>query len=142
METTDKKERPKTWVNEPLDLSKISKGYTSDEELRDTPSRLFRALIRKKGLTVSELTLLIKEYIDWEVTNPDPVKAKLERTTLLGNIRSTYFKNDSLTFTKLLTGLSILQAKKAKITFEVEFENGETVVVEEINKIYNTKNTK
>ncbi|UVD32189.1 hypothetical protein [Vibrio phage phiKT1028] len=91
---------------------------------------------------MAQLVLLLKEYVEWEVTTEDPKKAKVERTTLMGNIRSVFFKNDTMTFPKLLTGLSILQVKRYKFTIEVEFENGEKVSVSESGRVHNARNTK
>lgn len=132
-------EIPKT---EEADLSAVTKNYTEDRDLKDPPARLFRALIRKLGLNISQLILLLNEYVKWEVTNPDEAKAKVERTTLLGNIRSVFFKNETMTFPKLLTGLSILQAKRYRITIEVEMEDGRTVSVSESGRVHNSRNTK
>ncbi|AUR81070.1 hypothetical protein FDJ25_gp006 [Vibrio phage Aphrodite1] len=125
-----------------LDLSAITKNYTEDRDLKDPPSRLFRALLRKMDLNVSQLVLLLQEYMKWEVTTKDPVKMKSERNTLMGNIRAAYFKNDTMTFPKLLTGLSILQIKKYTLTLEVETEDGKTVKVSETGRVHNARNTK
>ncbi|UPT53965.1 hypothetical protein [Vibrio phage phiKT1019] len=128
-----------------LDLGVVTKSYTEDRDLKDPPSRLFRALLRKlesQGLNISQLVLLLQEYIKWEVTTEDPVKAKSERNTLMGNIRAAFFKNDTMTFPKLLTGLSILQVKKYTLTLKVEFEDGKTVEVSESGRVHNARNTK
>lgn len=138
----DNKDKNKHGVEVDLDLGVVTKSYVEDRDLKDPPSRLFRSLLRKLNLTTSQLVLLLKEYIDWEVTNPDPVRAKTERTTLLGNIRSVFFKNDTMTFPKLLTGLSIIQARRYKFTLEVELENGETITVSESGRVHNARNTK
>lgn len=128
--------------NDKLDLGVVTKNYTDDRELKDPPSRLFRGLLRKLQLNTSELVLLLQEYVKWEVTNPDEDKAKQERTTLLGNIRSAFFKNDTMTFPKLLNGLSILQAKKYTLILKVELEDGRVVEVSETGRVHNAKNTK
>lgn len=141
-ETEAKENRNKYGVKVDLDLGVVTKSYVEDRDLKDPPSRLFRALLRKLNLTTDQLVLLLKEYIDWEVTNPDPVRAKTERTTLMGNIRSAFFKNDTMTFPKLLNGLSIIQARRYKFTMEVELENGETVTVSESGRVHNARNTK
>lgn len=134
--------KPNIPEKDKADLSAVTKNYTEDRDLKDPPARLFRALIRKLNINTSQLILLLGEYVKWEVTNPDEAKAKVERTTLLGNIRSVFFKNETMTFPKLLTGLSILQVKRYKITFEVEMEDGRTVEVSESGRVHNARNTK
>lgn len=117
-------------------LDSLSHKYVRDEELQDPPARLFRALIvNKLKMDPYKWAGYLRDFLDWVVDTEDPVKAKTERVTRQGNIKDTYFQKPTLTFNKLLEGLSILRMKSCKITLEVEDENGEIHTVSETIRI-------
>lgn len=123
-----------------LDLRILSSRYVPDRMLKDAPSRLFRKVLRQMGeygLTVDGLIVLINDYLRWEIQNEDPQREKEQRTHTRGNIKSGYFNSDTMTLPKLLVGLSILKAKKCRITLDVEFENQAPITVSEEVKIHN-----
>lgn len=116
-------------------LSNISQKYIPDEELRDPPARLFRAILKKMDMNPYKWTAYLRDYLDWIITTEDPARAKVERVTKQGNIKDTYFQKYGLTFSKLLEGLSILRKRSCKITIETEDENGEIIIVSETIRI-------
>ena len=116
-------------------MDSISQKYVRDDELQDPPARLFRAIMNKMGMNPRKWTNYLKDFLDYVVTTTDPQRAKIERVTRQGNIKDTYFQKPTLTFNKLLEGLSILRMKSCKITIEVVDENGESIVVSETIRI-------
>jgi len=73
----------------------------------------------------------LRDYLDWVVTTPDREKARAERTTRTGNIKDTYFQKPSLTFGKLLEGLSILQMDSCEIIIRAKDKQGHVIEVSE-----------
>lgn len=112
-------------------LSSISHKYVEDNELRDTPARLFRGIINKMGMNPRKWTNYLRDYLDWVITTEDREKAKADRITRQGNIKDTYFQKPTLTFNKFLEGLSILRMQHCKITIEVLDDDGNVITVEE-----------
>ena len=116
-------------------MDSISHKYVRDEELQDPPARLFRAILNKLDMHPRKWVGYLRDYLDWVVDTEDPAKAKTERVTRQGNIKDTYFQKPTLTFNKLLEGLSILRMKSCKITLELEDENGEIITVSETIRV-------
>lgn len=116
-------------------LDVVAKKYIKDEELRDTPARLYRAILHKLGMDDRLWRSYLRNYLDWVVTTVDPKRAKVERVTRQGNIKDTYFQRHTLSFYKLMEGLSILRMQSCKITLELVDENGEIIKVEETIRI-------
>lgn len=116
-------------------LSEISNKFITDEELRDPPSRLFRQLLHKLNMTPTKWVKLLRNYLDWVITTEDSSLAKVERTTRSGNIKDTYFQKSTLSFSKLIEGLSIVRVKKAKIIIICELEDGEIIEISEDIKL-------
>jgi hypothetical protein len=116
-------------------LSSISQKYVEDHELRDTPAILYRKLLKKLDMNPRKWGNYLRDYLDWVVTTVDRDKAKAERITKQGNIKDTYFQKPTLTFNKLLEGLSILRMKTCKIKLIIEDEDGNIYEVEETIRI-------
>lgn len=117
-----------------LDFQKNIKRFVPDEDLRNTPARLFRQLINKLDINLSKWNCLLRDYLKWTIQTKDPEKARSERSTEAGNIKTTYFMSNTLTFNKLIEGMSILKFVKCKITIEgIDREGNVTVVSETIN---------
>ncbi|MNM09004.1 hypothetical protein D3C81_190840 [compost metagenome] len=116
-------------------LEQISAKYVPDEALRDPPARLFRGILRKMNMNPMLWAQYLRNYLEWVVSTDDPARAKVERVTRSGNIKDTYFQKHSLTFNKLLEGLSILRMKSCKIIIQVEDENGEIIEVSETIRV-------
>lgn len=112
-------------------MSSISNNYVEDNQLRDTPARLFRKILNAMGMNPSMWTKLLREYLGWVVTTKDREKAKKERIHQTGNLKTTYFQSPTLTFGKLLAGLSILQMKECEIIIRVTDKDGEVIEVSE-----------
>jgi hypothetical protein len=112
-------------------LSSVSHKYVEDNQLQDTPARLFRGLLKKLDMNPRKWTQLLRDYLDWVITTDDREKAKADRITRAGNIKDTYFQKPTLTFNKLLEGLSILRMKSCVITITVTDEEGNVHTVEE-----------
>lgn len=112
-------------------LSSISPKYVEDNQLQDTPARLFRGLLNKLDMNPRQWTQLLRHYLDWVITTTDRAKAKADRITRAGNIKDTYFQKPTLTFNKFLEGLSILRMKSCVITITVTDEDGNVHTVEE-----------
>jgi len=112
-------------------LDSISHKYVEDNELRDTPARLYRKILKKLDMNPRKWTNYLRDYLDWVITTEDREKAKAERVTRQGNIKDTYFQKPTLTFNKLLEGLSILQMQSCKITITAIDKDGNEIVVEE-----------
>jgi len=109
----------------------ISHKYVPDNQLHDAPARLFRGILNKLGMNPRKWAAYLRDYLDYVVTTEDPQRAKIERVTRQGNIKDTYFQKHTLTFNKLLEGLSIIRMQSCKITIEVVDENGEVFEVSE-----------
>lgn len=118
-----------------FDIGKITAGYVDDDELSDVPARLFRRLLRRLEMNVSKWTLLVNDYLRWEIRSEDPVEAKKARQDALGNIKQTYFKKPILTFPKLLAGLSIIKMKKCEVILRVTDQDDRVIEVSEVFKI-------
>lgn len=109
----------------------ISHKYVPDNQLHDAPARLFRGILNKLNMNPRKWGAYLRDYLDYVVTTEDPQRAKIERVTRQGNIKDTYFQKHTLTFNKLLEGLSIIRMQSCKITIEVVDENGEVFEVSE-----------
>lgn len=102
-------------------------------ELRDMPSKLFRKILNSLNISMEKWVSYLNEHIKWEIPE-DPKGWKVtkeKRSTASSNYMSTFFKKKTLTFNKLLTGLSILKVRKIKITIEIEDRDGEKHSVSE-----------
>lgn len=120
-------------------MDNVSTKYVPDEKLHDPPARLFRQLINALNMNPHKWGNYLRDYLDWVVTTEDPQRAKVERMTRQGNIKDTYFQKHTLTFNKLLEGLSILRMQSCKITLEVVDENGEIITAKETIRIVGKK---
>lgn len=101
-------------------------GGVSKQELRDIPSKLFRKILNVLNINNDKWVSYLNEHIKWEVPE-DPKGFKVtkeKRSTAASNYISTFFKKKTLTFNKLLTGLSILKIRKIKVTIEIEDRDG------------------
>lgn len=116
-------------------MDSVSEKYVPDDELQDTPSRLFRQLMNKLEMNPRKWANYLRDYLNYVVTTEDPQRAKSERTTRQGNIKETFFQKKTLTFNKLLEGLSILRMKTCKVIIEAEDEDGNVYIVEETIRI-------
>lgn len=116
-------------------MSGISAKYVEDNQLRDTPARLFRKILNAMGMNPPMWSKLLREYLSWVVTTKDREKAKNERIHQTGNIKSSYFQSPTLTFNKLLAGLSILQMKECEIIIRVKDKDGEVIEVSETLRV-------
>lgn len=113
-------------------LSNISHRYVEDDDLQDIPARLFRRLLRKLKIdTPTRWGRYLRDYLLWVVTEKDPERAKIERTTKAGNIKDTYFQKPTLSFNKLLEGMSIIRMREVEIILRCTNEDGEIVEVSE-----------
>lgn len=116
-------------------MDSISAKYVEDDKLQDTPSRLFRRLINKLDMNPRKWQMYLRDYLDWVITTTDREKAKADRITRAGNIKDTYFQKPTLTFNKLLEGLSILRMKSCVITITVTDEEGNVYTVDEVIQV-------
>lgn len=116
-------------------LDSISQKYVADDDLLDTPAILYRKIIKALQMNPRKWANYLREYLDWVVTTEDPIKAKSDRITRAGNIKDTYFQKKTLTFNKLLEGLSILQMRNCTIRLTIEDRDGNIHVVEESTQI-------
>lgn len=121
--------------NSDADFRKSIKKFVKYEDLRDTPARLFRQLTDKLEVNLSKWNCLLRDYLLWTIPADDLEKAKSERSTTAGNIKSTYFMSNTLTFNKFIEGLSILKFVNCKITIEVTDGEGNVTKVSETIKI-------
>lgn len=121
------------------DFRKNIKKYVEDEDLRDSPARLFRKLTKKLGINLSKWNCLLRDYLLWTIPTKDLEKAKSERSTALGNIKSTYFMSNTLTFNKFIEGLSILKLVNCEITIKVTDGEGNVTEVSETIKIRSSR---
>lgn len=112
-------------------LSSVSVKYVEDEDLRDTPARLFRKILVEMGMNPFKWNNYLRPYLDWIITITDREKAKEARMTKTGNIKETYFQKPTLTFNKLLEGLSILRMESCEIIIKVKDADGNIITVSE-----------
>lgn len=132
---TDQKPSKKEKALKASKLASISHKYVEDEELRDTPARLFRKILNKMEMNPRKWGMYIRDYLEWIVTTNDPDKAKADRMTKQGNIKDTYFQKPTLSFNKLLEGLSILDMDECEIQLTVRDRKGNSYQVSELIKI-------
>lgn len=118
----------------------ISK-YVKDEDLLDTPARLFRAVQNRMGMNPMMWTKMLREYLEHAVVMKDKEKEKKTRADQAGNFKTVFFNNPTLTFNKLLQGLSILQIKKCEFILRVTTMEDEVIEVGETCIIKNCKNS-
>lgn len=116
-------------------LDAISHKYVEDDDLRDTPARLYRMILKKLDMNPRKWSIYLREYLDWIITTTDRDKAKADRITRSGNIKDTYFQKPTLTFNKLLEGLSILRMESCEIQLTIKDTDGNVHVVSEIIQI-------
>lgn len=116
-------------------MNSISPKYIEDNELRDTPARLFRKILNAMDMNPGLWTKLLREYISWNVTTKDREKAKNERIHQTGNIKGSYFQSATLTFNKLLAGLSILQMQSCEVIIRVKDKEGKVIEVSETLRV-------
>ena len=116
-------------------LDSLSQKWVKDEDLTDAPARLFRQILNKVVPTPHKWTQYLREYLEWIITTTDRDKAKSDRLTRSGNIKETYFQKPSLTFNKLLEGLSILQMDSCEIIIKVKDKNGNEYIASERMRI-------
>jgi hypothetical protein len=116
-------------------LNSISQKYVEDDQLQDIPARLFRKLLKKMDMNPRKWVNYLRDYLDWVITTKDPDKAKADRITRTGNIKDTYFQKPTLTFNKLLEGVSILRMESCEITITVRDTEGNEYVVSEVTRI-------
>lgn len=112
-------------------LSSISLKYVEDEELRDTPARLYRKILNEMDMNPRKWSNYLRDYLEWVVTLEDREKAKADRITKAGNIKETYFQKHTLTFNKLLEGLSILRMDECEIILRAKDSEGKVYEVNE-----------
>lgn len=120
-------------------LNNMSHRYVEDHELLDAPARLYRRLLNKLNMNPLKWGNYLRDYLLWVVVNKDPEKAKVERTTRQGNIKDTYFQKNTLSFNKLLEGLSIVRMRDCEIILRVTDEEGKVYEVSEKIKISGKK---
>ena len=113
-------------------LKSISPKFVPDSDLEDCPARLFRRILNKLEMNPFKWNSFLSRYLDWVVTNPDEDKARLERQTRIGNIKETYFHKPTLTFNKLLEGLSILEIEECTIDLTVKDIHGNIIRVSDV----------
>ncbi|UYE93566.1 hypothetical protein [Shewanella phage FishSpeaker] len=118
----------------------ISK-YVKDEDLLDTPARLFRALQNRMKMNPIMWAKLLREYLEHSIVMRDKEKEKKARAHQAGNYKTVFFNNNTLTWNKLLEGVSILQAKKCKFTMQVTMMDDTVIEVSEECIIKNCKNS-
>lgn len=112
-------------------LNSISLKYVEDEELRDAPARLYRKILKEMEMNPRKWSNYLRDYLEWVVTIEDREKAKADRITKAGNIKETYFQKHTLTFNKLLEGLSILRMDECDIILRVKDAEGHVYEVSE-----------
>ncbi|QDH47191.1 hypothetical protein PQC07_gp045 [Aeromonas phage D3] len=110
-----------------------NKNFVPDEQLTDTPARLFRKISNAMGMNLSKWTSYMGEYLRW--LHPEdsgtPLEVKKARSTTLGNAQSAYYYSKSLSFNKLIAGMKILKFKKVTFTITGETATGEVITVSE-----------
>lgn len=109
------------------------KNYVRDEDVQDTPSRLFRSIIRAKGVDASSWKTYLDGFLRIMIPdNPKDIEGvKKDRSTALGNLNDALWSKPTLTFNKLITGLQILKYNKVTITITAVNDDGSTQVVKE-----------
>lgn len=112
-------------------LESMTKKYVPDNELRDTPSRLFRQLLMKLGMNPFKWSNLLRAYLEWSITTQDREKARAEAITRAGNIKDTYFHKNTLTMNKFIEGLSIIQMRDCEVIIKVHDKDGNLYEVSE-----------
>lgn len=113
-------------------LRRISlKKYVEDENLEDSPARLFRRIVNMLEMNPFKWNGYLTRYLDWMVTTKDPEKAKNERQTRTGNIKETYFQKPTLTMNKFLEGLSILEFEECIIDITARDIHGNIIRVQD-----------
>lgn len=125
--------------NKDKELHTITNRFVPGEKLRDTPSRLFRAMCGAIKLNPNKWNKYLRDYLDFVVVTEDPERAKTERTTKSGNIRDTFFQKPTLSFPKFIEGMAILRIRKARITIEFEDDEGNLHKIEENIKLMTSK---
>lgn len=117
------------------DLSKVTPKYIEDRDLYDPPARLFRSTLRAMGVNLSKWNCFLAEHLRWSITTTDKTEAKKQRTNAVGNIKSAYFMTPTLSFNKLLAGLSILKIQECEVVLRMKDHKGEYHEVSEKFKI-------
>lgn len=109
------------------------KNYVRDKDVQDTPSRLFRSIIRAKGVDSSSWKTYLDGFLRIMIPdNPKDIEVvKKDRSTALGNLNDALWGKPTLTFNKLITGLQILKYNKVTITITAVNDDGSTQVVKE-----------
>ena len=93
-------------------------------------------------MNVDKLCLLMNEYVKWTVTGEDEAEIRKRRSYTMGNIKDTYFKNPTLTFSKLIEGLSILRMSKVEVILRVYDKKGNMTEVSETVRIISSPDDK
>ena len=118
------------------DIANISKRYLEPEELRDTPARLFRTMIKDRlNIGVNEWGMLLRDWLDWVITTKDRDKARAERINMMGNIKETFFHTPTLTWGKLMQGLMLIKMRKVEIILRATDKDGNVHEVSEELKL-------
>lgn len=128
----DQQPKPPKRIPKHKRLNTISPKFVPDEALEDTPAKLFRRICVKMKMEPYRWASLLGRYLDWVVTNPDEEKARQERQTRTGNIKQTYWHSPTLTFTKFLEGLSILEIEECTVDITVKDVNGNIIRVSDV----------
>lgn len=110
-------------------LNKVTKKFIPDDQLEDTPARLYRRILNAMGMEPHKWGSYLTRYLEWVVVTKDPEKAKTERQTRKGNIEDTYFHKPTLTLNKFIEGLSILEFEEAVIEVTVKDIHGNIIRV-------------
>lgn len=127
--------------NKKDELSSLTKGFVKDEDLADTPSRVFRKLLRKcLNVNPAMWNSYLKDYIKLTIGDDNTPEKRKQRGTIIGNAKDEYFCKNTLTLNKFLSGLSILKMKKCKITFEIEDLKGNKYTLDETLRIISYDN--
>jgi hypothetical protein len=103
-----------------------NKNLVPFEQLTDAPSRMFRKIIIDLGINQAKWKTYLDDYLRWVHPDDsgDPIDVKRARSTALGNIQSTLFCSNSLTWNKFLMGLKILKITMADIDIKIMTESG------------------
>lgn len=136
--TDSDKRKPKSKVHT---LANTITKYVKDEDLLDTPARLFRKLQNRMGMNPIMWNKLLREYLEHTIVMRDKEKEKKARAHQAGNYKTAFFNNATLSWNKLLEGVSILQAKKCKFTLELTMMDDSVIEVSETCIIKNCKNS-
>ena len=121
-------------------LDSISKKYVHDNELRDAPARLFRAILNTMEMSPKKWAGYLRRYLDWVITTEDRDKARNERIHQIGNLKDAFFQKPTLTFNKMLEGLSIIEQEECEIIIRVKDAEGKVIEVSEHFTINNAVN--